>query len=236
MPNPTNSSMLEHEKALIAEEVQVRGTKIEEIYVPPGGHMKARTVAAGDVIRFIDPEGDQVPDVILWDAEDLGNMLSCANTRTILHRWSIGKGDTLYSKFCDPLAVIEEDTVGVHWWGGGFCSEGSNRVRYGIPGTPNCMDNLVASMAEFDFSRRDIELDSCVSLFMAKTFEADGTQSTIDPKTKPGDHVDFRALRPLIVGMSNCPQVRNACNGFDLTAIKVVIFRDEASADYASRA
>ncbi|MDB5795656.1 MAG: hypothetical protein JWR25_2035 [Noviherbaspirillum sp.] len=234
MANPINNQMLEHERKIMADLVEVSGEKIEEIYIPPGGHMKARTVKAGEVVRFIDPEGNQVPDVILWDAHNLENMLSCANTRTILLKWNIGQGDVLYSKFCDKLAVIENDTVGLHWWGGGFCSEGTNHARYGVPGTPNCMDNLVASMQEYHFARRDIELDSCVSLFMAKTFDADGSQSTVNPNTKPGDYVDFRAMRDIIVGLSNCPQVRNACNGFGLTSIKVVIFKDSKTASYAA--
>ena len=234
MPNPINSQMLERERKIIAEPVEVPGEVIEEVYVPPGGHMRARTVKAGQVVRFIDQEGNQVPDVILWDAQDLTNMLSCANTRTILHKWNIGVGDVLYSKYCDELAIIEKDTVGLHWWGGGFCSEGTNRVRFGVPGTPNCMDNLVASMQDYRFSRRNIELDSCVSLFMAKTFDPDGTQSTVKPNSKPGDHIEFRALRDLIVGLSNCPQVRNECNGFQLTSIKVVIFKDGKSASHAA--
>ncbi|MBC7342468.1 MAG: DUF1989 domain-containing protein, partial [Clostridia bacterium] len=116
-----------------------------------------------------------------------------------------------------------------HWWGGGFCSEGSNRVRFGIPGTPNCRDNLVAAMADYGFTAKDIELDSCVSFFMHKTFEPDGTQLTVKPGTKPGDHVDVKALRDLLVAVSNCPQVRNACNDFNLTPLKVVIFEEFSS-------
>ena len=71
-------------------------------------------------------------------------------------------------------------------------------------------------------------------LAMAKTFDPDGTQSTVKPNSKPGDHIEFRALRDLIVGLSNCPQVRNECNGFQLTSIKVVIFKDGKSASHVA--
>ena len=44
------------------------------------------------------------------------------------------------------------------------------------------------------------------------------------PKSKAGDHIDFRAEMDVIAAFSNCPQVHNACNGFRLKPLKAVIY------------
>ena len=60
--------------------------------------------------------------------------------------------------------------------------------------------------------------------FMRVEVEADGTMEIKEPTSKPGDYYDLRAEMDLVIGISNCPQERNPCNGFNPTPIGVIIY------------
>jgi uncharacterized protein len=50
-----------------------------------------------------------------------------------------------------------------------------------------------------------------------------GTMGIVDGRSKPGDYVDLRAESRVLAVVSNCPQTRNPCNGFNPTPIRVVV-------------
>ncbi len=149
-------------------------------------------------------------------------------------------GSGLYSQNGDRLAIISGDaTDGTHAMVGGFCNEGNNRAKYGIPGTVNCRDNFVAAMAQYGFSARDIDWGSCISFFMEFEYNIDGTLEIHEPRTKPGDYVDLMAEMDVIIAISNCPQERNPCNAYNPTPIQAVVFNPDedykAGAEAASK-
>lgn len=221
MPGPQ-----EHDIKLSSRRPKVPGKAQEYIYLPARGFMKARLVKKGQVLRVIDVEGKQVFDCIMWDADDLNNVMNCINTLVTVGRWDKFKpGTPIYSKRGNTLAIISEDTTdGTHAFAGAFCNEAANRLRYGIPGTVNCRDNFVAAMADYDFSSSDIDWGSCVSYFMDIRYEPDGRMAIHEPHTKPGDYIDLMAQMDIIVAISNCPQERNPCNAFEPTAMQAIIF------------
>ena len=49
----------------------------------------------------------------------------------------------------------------------------------------------------------------------------EGKTGIEEPKSKAGDYVDLRAERDLLISISNCPQERNPCNGWNPTAMRV---------------
>ncbi len=59
--------------------------------------------------------------------------------------------------------------------------------------------------------------------FMNVPADADGAMAIVDAVSKPGDHVDLRADMDVLAVISNCPQTRNPCNGFNPTPIRVVV-------------
>ena len=61
--------------------------------------------------------------------------------------------------------------------------------------------------------------------FMNVPVEEDGTLGIVDGLSAPGISVSGRAEMPLLVLISNCPQINNPCNGFDPTPIRVVVER-----------
>ena len=65
--------------------------------------------------------------------------------------------------------------------------------------------------------------------FTASTiFEAVMVASPVaiaDGLSRPGDYVELRAETDVIAVLSNCPQTRNPCNGYNPTPIRVVVWR-----------
>jgi uncharacterized protein YcgI (DUF1989 family) len=62
------------------------------------------------------------------------------------------------------------------------------------------------------------------NVFMNWRVEPNGTYVYDSPISKSGDYIDLRAEMDLLVGISNCPQELNPCNGFNPTPLKVVVY------------
>ena len=45
-----------------------------------------------------------------------------------------------------------------------------------------------------------------------------------EPTSVAGDFYDLCAEMDLLVGLSNCPQERNPCNGFNPTPMGIIIY------------
>ena len=176
----------------------------------------------GQVLRIIDVEGKQVPDLVCFNTQNPSERLSCNTSRLIERRWLLTTGHTLYSDEGNPMLAIAEDTVGIHHASGGCCSEPANRLRYGIAGTPNCLDNLTLAAAPIGVGKKDIPGAFCP--FMRVIPHDDGTYEIMEPTSAAGDHIDLRAAMDLFVAISNCPQDRNPCNGFNPTPLRIVVF------------
>lgn len=208
----------------LAAAVNVPGEVLSNIVVPARGYLPAMELSEGQVMRVIDVEGKQVGDIVLY-SRGLGDPLSCSNTTLLNGTWRITRGHGLYSKRCRRLATITADTVGLHFFGGGFCSAELDACRYGVTGTVNCADNLAAALSAYGVTRDELEHDSCFSVFMNLTYQPDGSYAIAEPTTSPGDYLDIRADMDLVVAMSNCPQERNPCNAFKPTDLRVIVYR-----------
>jgi hypothetical protein len=202
---------------------------VEDLVVPSRGYLRARSIAAGQTVRILDVEGEQVADLILTRAAEPRDWLSCLNTKLLNGTERISTGHVLHSKQSHPLATVVADTVAVHWFGGGFCSEETNRARYGVEGTVSCKTNLAASLDAHVASPHDLELDSCASLFMNLSADADGRFSIGPPPGRAGDFLDLRAETDLVLGLSACPADRNPCNNFRPSPLRVVIYETARS-------
>jgi uncharacterized protein len=193
---------------------------IEDLVLPPRGFLRAREIAAGERVRLADVAGRQVADLVLLRAGGDRDWMSCLYTKMLNGTERIGAGHVLYSKQALPLATVVRDTVGTHWFGGGFCSEETNRLRYGVEGTVNCRTNLAASLAGRIDGPNALELDSCASIFMDIRASAAGFTIGECP-SGPGDLFEIRAECDLVLALSNCPEEHNPCNGFEPTEMRV---------------
>jgi len=181
----------------------------------------------GQVLRIVDVDGKQVPDLVCFNLHDRSERLSNNNSMLIQKRWKLSTGSVLFSDEGNPMLTIVEDTVGIHHPSGGCCNEAANVRRYGQRGDPNCLDNLAAAAAPFGVTKKEIPGAFCP--FMNVVRREDGAYEIVEPTSAPGDHIDFRAEMDLFVAISNCPQERNPCNGFKATRLQAIVF-DPAAA------
>ncbi|HEV8110466.1 MAG TPA: urea carboxylase-associated family protein [Burkholderiales bacterium] len=217
-------------KELLAREARAREVlrthplpgKVLREFVIPAREYAALTMKEGESLRFVDMEGKQVPDLVCFNQRDLSEELSMGNSLLINKRRELVKGNVLYSVICNPMMTITGYSNELSYAYGPMCSEEVNRVRYGVAGTRNCRDNFAMALKDWGFSARRIP-DAFVP-FMRVEVDERGNMEIREPTSKPGDHYDLRAEMDLVVGISNCPQERNPCNGFNPTAMGVIIY------------
>jgi uncharacterized protein len=58
---------------------------------------------------------------------------------------------------------------------------------------------------------------------MNPTFQPDGSMRLQEPLSKPGDYIDLKGEMDCLITISNCPQDRNPCNGFNPTPLRLQV-------------
>lgn len=204
------------------EATQQRSGLRDEV-LPPGGYLGLE-VATGQRVRLTGLEGGQVPDFFSFNLADPRERLSMFYSRAVNLTWKLTRGHTLYSTGANPMWVIEADTLGDNYSGGGYCSEQINFVRYGVRGSPSCQANTVAALAPWGLDAHGFNPDTVFNIFMNVAYDPDGRWEIRDPRGRPGDSIDLRATMDQIVAISNCPQLLNRCNGGRLKPLRFQLF------------
>lgn len=182
----------------------------------------------GETLRVIDLEGKQVADLVALSLKDKGEKLSCVYSNVLNGAWKLTKNHVLYTNRARPMFTLTEDTVGLHYSGGGFCSKEVNAIRYNDPEMRNCADNLTQAFKPHGIERKDFDFDCCFNIFMNLTYQVDGSMKLQEPLSKAGDYIDLRAEMDSVVAISNCPQDRNPCNGFNPTPLRIQTFMESS--------
>ena len=191
--------------------------------LPPGGNLGLE-VTTDQRVRLTDLEGGQVPDFFSFNRADPRERLSMFFSRAVNLTWKLTRGHTLYSDGANPMWAIEEDTLDDNYSGGGYCNPRINFVRYGVPDTPSCEANAVAALAPWGLDRYSFNPDTVFNVFMNVAYDPDGRWEIRDPKGRPGDYIELRALMDQIVAISNCPQLLNRVNGGRLKPLRFQLF------------
>ncbi len=197
--------------------------KVLENRVLASGNHWAKVIKRGLVLRIIDLEGKQAVDFLCYNAENHEERYNAADTMKYAGTIFFTKGHSLYSDTGRSMFTIIEDTCGRHDTIGGCCSAESNWLRYQVKGTPNCRDNFLRALEQFRLGKKDIVAN--VNFFMNVPVEADGRMAIVEGLSKPGDFVDLRAEMDVLAVVSNCPQTRNPCNGFNPTPIRLIVWQ-----------
>jgi uncharacterized protein YcgI (DUF1989 family) len=196
--------------------------KIRREFVIPAKEYASLTMKEGQTLRFVDMEGKQVPDVACFNAHDLSEEINMGNTLLINKRRELVKGNVIYSVICNPMMTITGYSNELSYSYGPMCSEEVNRIRYGIAGTRNCRDNFAMALKDWGFTARTIP--NAFVPFMNVEVDANGNMEIREPTSKAGDYYDMRAEMDLVIGISNCPQERNPCNGWNPTPMGVIVY------------
>jgi urea carboxylase-associated protein 1 len=200
----------------------IPGKIIHEEVLPARAYWH-RHLGMGSVLRIVDLEGCQAVDTLIYDAADTAIRYNAANTMKLAKSIYLSKGCVLYDDLARPLMTMIEDTVGRHDTLAGNCSREINMVRYGATAPLSCRDNFIKALGELGMSPRDIPAN--INFFMNVPVDANGKVTIAEGLSKPGDYVDLRCERDVIVVISNCPQEHNPCSGGNPTPIKLAIWQ-----------
>lgn len=164
---------------------------------------KAFVLIQGQKLKVIDPEGEQVSDMVLFNLHDKREKISSGKTMDFQESILISKGDFLWSNRSQKMMEILEDTNGRNDFLLAPCSPETFQIMYGNPEYhPSCFENLFTNLEQFDIEKDDIP--TAFNIFMNVQFQPDGKLSVEPPSSKAGDFVLFEAKMDLIVGLTAC--------------------------------
>lgn len=168
---------------------------------PQGG--TAFELRAGHTLRVIDPNGEQVADLIAFSRTDSGEWLSSGRTLDYNNTIYLTTGHVLYSNRSTPMLTIFDDTVGRHDFLYTPCSAETFSIIYKTTGHhPSCFENLVRALRPYGIEPDRIP--TTFNIFMNVDVAPDGTLAIYPPRSKPGDSIALRAEMDLVVGLTAC--------------------------------
>jgi uncharacterized protein len=157
----------------------------------------------GDVLRVVDPQGEQVSDLFAFSADDLRCSLSSGRTIDYASKIYLTTGDVLWSNDSRPMFTILHDDVCRHDFLLTPCSQEMFEILHRHRGHhPSCFENLVHAFEPFGISPERIS--TTFNIFMRVDVSPDGLVAVKPPLSKPGDAIELRAEMDLICGLTAC--------------------------------
>src|SRR5690348_9785839 len=85
----------------------------EHVTIPPRSGIAFR-LSQGACLTVIDPEGEQVSDLVAFNGSDLAEVISSGRSLDYASKLYLTSGDAIYSNRSNVMLRIVEDTVGRH--------------------------------------------------------------------------------------------------------------------------
>lgn len=180
----------------------------------------AVTLAKGDHLIVIDPDGGQVSDMLALAATEPAEMLSNGRTFDYEETTRLTKGSRLWSNRSQVMLTIIEDTAPHHDFLLTPCSFATFDHFY--PDKPRhrgCFGNLAEALLPFGVGPDQIP--TAFNIFMNVNIGPEGKIAVLPPQTRPGDYIRFRAEMDLIIGLTACSAY--ASNGGSFKPIEYAI-------------
>lgn len=157
----------------------------------------------GQLLKVVDPLGEQVSDMVVFSAEDVREKISSGKTLDYEESILITKGNYIWSNRSNKMMEILEDTNGRNDFLLAPCSPETFKIIYKNTGYhPSCFENLHTNLAKYGIEPDDIP--TAFNIFMNVRFDSFGRITVKTPKSKAGDYIMFEAKMDLIVGLTAC--------------------------------
>lgn len=181
-------------------------------------------LAAGETLVVIDPRGEQVADLLAFDADDVGEVISAGRTFDYASRIYLTTDDKLYSNRSRVLLEIVADTVGRHDFLLTPCSVDTFDFFYPeLSRHRGCFGNLAVALKPHGIVPDQIP--AAFNCFMNVPVDGEtGELKVLPPLSRAGDHITFRAVRDLIIGLTACSAPDSNAGSF-----KPIHYRIEAA-------
>ncbi|GEL42319.1 hypothetical protein MEX01_29100 [Methylorubrum extorquens] len=177
----------------------------------------AFTLDRGQRLTVIDPQGEQVADLVAFRRDDLDEVISSGRTIDYASRIFLTTGDPIYSNRSNVLLRIVEDTVGRHDFLLTPCSADTFRIIYGDEHPHRgCFGNLAEALAPYGVEPDRIPV--AFNVFMHVTVDGQSGEIAVRPPlSQAGDRVSFVAETDLVVGLTACSALQS--NNFSFKPI-----------------
>jgi uncharacterized protein YcgI (DUF1989 family) len=171
--------------------------------IPPRSGV-AFELRRGQRLRVIDPEGEQVADLLAYNRGDIGEVLSSGRSLDYASSIFLSTGNALYSNRSRVMLRIVEDEVGRHDFLLTPCSAEMFRILYGEQQPHRgCFGNLAEALAPWGVRPDDIP--TAFNVFMNVRVDGDSGKLRVDPPlSRAGDSTTFEAAMDLVIGLTAC--------------------------------
>lgn len=161
-------------------------------------------IKKGAYLSVIDPQGEQVSDLVAYNARDKNEVISSGRSLDYASSLFLTKGDILYSNRSTPMLTIVHDEVGRHDFTLTPCSSDTFRIIYNEKNPHRgCQGNLEAALEEYGILADDIPV--AFNIFMHVDMDAKtGAIKVLPPLSQAGQKIIFQAQMDLIIGLTAC--------------------------------
>lgn len=157
----------------------------------------------GQILKVIDPYGQQVADLFCFDKSNPTDILSSGRSIDYNDSLLFTKGSRLYSYQGHVMLEILEDSCGRNdFWVTPCSLQMFKMLDSQCEYHPSCEENLLKNLLPYNF--QPALLGTTFNIFMTIEFDMSGKIKVQTPLSKPNDYVIFRAERDLIVGLTAC--------------------------------
>jgi uncharacterized protein YcgI (DUF1989 family) len=158
----------------------------------------------GATLTVIDPKGEQVADLLAFNADDIDEVISSGRTLDYAETICLTAGHKLHSNRSRVMLEIIGDTVGRHDFLLTPCSIDTFLHFYpNLPPHRGCFGNLAEALAPYGVTPDRIP--TAFNCFMNVPVDAGtGKLQVLPPTSKAGDSITFRAHMDLVIGLTAC--------------------------------
>lgn len=181
---------------------------------------RAVELAAGQRVRLVDLEGQQVADVFCFAQGDMSEFHSASHTRSHVRRTFPALGEQFVSNRRRPMLALIGDTSPA---GHDMLIAACDPERYqglGVDGWhASCEQNLHEALAEFGL--KTAVVPQPINVFMRIGIGGGGELEWLPALSRSGDAVTFEALMNCVLVVSACPQDVVVINGAEPTSLAI---------------
>ena len=177
---------------------------MSDISIIPERSGTAFELRRGQTLTVIDPRGEQVADLLSFNAGDMAEVISSGRTLDYAETIRLTTGHLLYSNRSQPMLEIVADTVGRHDFLLTPCSYDTFHHFYpDLPAHRGCFGNLAAALEPYGVTPDDIPI--AFNCFMNVPIDPEtGKLTVLPPTSRAGDSISLKAAMDLVIGLTAC--------------------------------